>query len=411
MIVRTQGDRAAETPVEQLEGEGWFTAALERALLEGRADIAVHQRQGLAQPARPRASGVGVPGAGRLPDGLVTRGGGGLETIPDGATVGTSSSRRAALLRGLRPDLRAVPLRGNVDTRLAKLDRGEVERSSSPVPDSIGSAGEIASPSGSTPGCSFRRPVRGRSPLRALPAERGGFLGAPSTTVPPGSRRRPKGGPRRPGGGCLLPPRGMGAAGGRPPGGDRRSGPGWGDSACRGGGEPRCARGAGETAGRRAAMTGGGRPLEGRRVLVTRAAAQAGPLAQHLRQLGAEVVEIPVIAIQSVAGPDELRAAARRLRERPRPAGWPSPAPTPPSASLRCSCPATWPGSGLPRSVRWSRALRDVGVNVELVAPGTGATALSEGLLAARRCGEWLGVDPGRGGAKRAGQPPAKRWR
>ncbi len=127
VIVRTQGDRAAETPVEQLEGEGWFTAALERALLEGRADLAVHSAKDLPSRLAPGLPVLAFLERGDCRDGLVTPGGGELETIPDGATVGTSSSRRAALLRGLRPDLRAVPLRGNVDTRLAKLDRGEVD--------------------------------------------------------------------------------------------------------------------------------------------------------------------------------------------------------------------------------------------------------------------------------------------
>lgn len=127
VIVRTQGDRAAETPVEQLEGEGWFTAALERALLQGRADLAVHSAKDLPSRLAPGLPVLAFLERADCRDGLVTPGGGGLEAIPEGATVGTSSSRRTALLRSLRPDLRAVPLRGNVDTRLAKLDRGEVD--------------------------------------------------------------------------------------------------------------------------------------------------------------------------------------------------------------------------------------------------------------------------------------------
>lgn len=131
-------------------------------------------------------------------------------------------------------------------------------------------------------------------------------------------------------------------------------------------------------------MTGGGRPLEGRRVLVTRAAAQAGPLAQHLRQLGAEVVEIPVITIQSVAGPDELRAAARRLRERPPPRWMAVTSANTAERLAALQLPSDLAGVRVAAVGEvTARTLRDVGVNVELVAPGTGAAALSEALLAA----------------------------
>jgi hydroxymethylbilane synthase len=125
--VRTQGDRAASTPVDRLRGQGWFTAALERTLAGGRADIAVHSAKDLPSQLAP-----GFPVAAYLPredcrDGLVTRDGADLSGLPAGAVVGTSSPRRSAFLARLRPDLRVVPLRGNVDTRLAKLDSGEVD--------------------------------------------------------------------------------------------------------------------------------------------------------------------------------------------------------------------------------------------------------------------------------------------
>jgi hydroxymethylbilane synthase len=127
VVIRTQGDRAADTPVERLEGEGWFTVALEQALLDGRADVAVHSAKDL-----PNRLAPGLPVAAFLEradcrDGLVTRVGARLDDLPEGARVGTSSARRAALLAGVRPDLRAVPIRGNVDTRLSKLDAGEVD--------------------------------------------------------------------------------------------------------------------------------------------------------------------------------------------------------------------------------------------------------------------------------------------
>ena len=126
VVVRTQGDREAATPVTRLEGEGWFSAALEMELVAGRADAAVHSAKDL-----PSRLGDGLAVAAFLEradcrDGLVTQDGSGLEALRPGATVGTSSARRAAFLRVLRPDLVAVPIRGNVDTRLRKLEAGEV---------------------------------------------------------------------------------------------------------------------------------------------------------------------------------------------------------------------------------------------------------------------------------------------
>jgi hydroxymethylbilane synthase len=127
VVVRTQGDRARETPFDRMRGQGWFTAALERALQEGRADLAVHSAKDL--PSR-LAGGLPVLAfleRGDCRDGVVTRPGEALDSLPAGARVGTSSPRRAGLLAELRDDLRTVPLRGNVDTRLAKLDAGEVD--------------------------------------------------------------------------------------------------------------------------------------------------------------------------------------------------------------------------------------------------------------------------------------------
>jgi hydroxymethylbilane synthase len=127
VIVSTGGDRNQSTPIEQMEGQGWFTAEIERALLDGRAEIAVHSAKDL-----PTELAAGLEVAALLPradprDALVTRDGGGVDSLPRGATVGTSSARRAALLAALRPGLRCVPIRGNVDTRLRKLDGGEVD--------------------------------------------------------------------------------------------------------------------------------------------------------------------------------------------------------------------------------------------------------------------------------------------
>jgi hydroxymethylbilane synthase len=127
MVVHSSGDRAATVPAAQMEGQGWFTAELEQAVLDGRADAAVHSAKDL-----PTELAGGLTVVAYLPradarDALVTRDGAGLASLRSGATVGTSSPRREAFLHALRPDLRAMPMRGNVDTRLRKLDEGEVD--------------------------------------------------------------------------------------------------------------------------------------------------------------------------------------------------------------------------------------------------------------------------------------------
>ena len=127
VVIRSEGDRLAATPVERLTGQGWFTAALEQALRDGRADLAVHSAKDLPSDLDPELPVAAYLARGDCRDALVTRDGRGLESLPRGARVGTSSPRRAALLRCLRADLEAEPMRGNVDTRLRKLEGGEVD--------------------------------------------------------------------------------------------------------------------------------------------------------------------------------------------------------------------------------------------------------------------------------------------
>jgi len=127
MVVRSSGDRSPDVPAALMEGQGWFTAELEQAVLDGRADAAVHSAKDL-----PTELGSGLTVVAYLPrgdarDAVVTRDGVGLTSLHSGAIIGTSSPRREAFLRALRPDVRAVPMRGNVDTRLRKLDEGECD--------------------------------------------------------------------------------------------------------------------------------------------------------------------------------------------------------------------------------------------------------------------------------------------
>ncbi|HEX6537974.1 MAG TPA: hydroxymethylbilane synthase [Candidatus Dormibacteraeota bacterium] len=127
VVVRTHGDRHPQTAVEELSGQGWFTAELERALLDGEIDVAVHSFKDLAIERPPGLVVAAVLPRGDPCDALVTRDGTVLAGLPAGARVGSSSRRRAAFLAAVRGDVEPAPIRGNVDTRLRKLDSGEVD--------------------------------------------------------------------------------------------------------------------------------------------------------------------------------------------------------------------------------------------------------------------------------------------
>jgi hydroxymethylbilane synthase len=125
--ISTEGDRDRETPLTVLGGRGVFVVAVEEALLSGKADVAVHSLKDVPSELPP-----GLTLAAFLPredarDVLVASQGRRLAELPAGARIGTSSRRRAALLRLLRPDLVAVEIRGNVDTRLRKVADGEYD--------------------------------------------------------------------------------------------------------------------------------------------------------------------------------------------------------------------------------------------------------------------------------------------
>ncbi|MCS6912662.1 MAG: hydroxymethylbilane synthase [Myxococcales bacterium] len=132
LVLRTTGDRVQDRPLQDLGGKGLFTKEIEEALLDGRAAIAVHSMKDLPA-AGPAGLCIGaVPPRQDPRDALLLRpglrdGGPGLAALPPGARVGTTSLRRACLLRHLRPDLHIEPLRGNVDTRLRRLEAGELD--------------------------------------------------------------------------------------------------------------------------------------------------------------------------------------------------------------------------------------------------------------------------------------------
>lgn len=115
-------------PVDTTPGEGMFVDALEQALIRGEVQVAVHSAKDVPLDELPELVIAAYPERADPLDALVTSAGKStLATLPEGATVGTDSPRRAGFVRAARNDLRVVPLHGNVDTRLRRLDAGEVD--------------------------------------------------------------------------------------------------------------------------------------------------------------------------------------------------------------------------------------------------------------------------------------------
>ena len=125
--VVTSGDRIQDRPLSEVGGKGLFVKEIEEALLEGRADIAVHSIKDVPGVLPPGLAIACIPVREDPRDVLVAPRHGGLDQLPQGARIGTSSLRRAVSLRAARPDLEIVPMRGNVDTRLRKVDAGECD--------------------------------------------------------------------------------------------------------------------------------------------------------------------------------------------------------------------------------------------------------------------------------------------
>ncbi|WP_374712084.1 hydroxymethylbilane synthase [Symbiobacterium terraclitae] len=124
---KTVGDMVLDRALSQIGDKGLFTKELEAALLDGRADLAVHSLKDLPSEL-PEGLVLGcVPEREDPRDVVITRDGTAFADLPAGAKVGTSSLRRVAQLRAQRPDLEYVPIRGNVDTRLRKLSEGQVD--------------------------------------------------------------------------------------------------------------------------------------------------------------------------------------------------------------------------------------------------------------------------------------------
>ncbi len=127
VTIETHGDRDQASALSALGGFGVFTKAIQQALLDGQVDIAVHSLKDLPTQPVPGIELVAVPPRGPSGDAFVSNRYRRFDDLPPGAVVGTSSLRRRAQLLNCRPDLQVLELRGNVDTRLRKLDEGQYD--------------------------------------------------------------------------------------------------------------------------------------------------------------------------------------------------------------------------------------------------------------------------------------------
>ena len=326
VIVETDGDRRVP---DTAWGEGAFVAALESALLDGRVDVAVHSAKDMPTDADTRLQVAAYLARADPRDALVVRVGAREQTLADlpaGARVGTDSPRRAGFVLARRPDLVVHPLHGNVDTRLRRLDAGEtdalvlacagldrlgladriVERLEPEIVPPAPGQGAIALQARSDDAwmLALAATIDDRSTRRAVEAERtflrasgGGCrapIGALATIV--GGELDLLGGHANPDGSWVVIGRGRGPVA-------------CGEDVARGLAielDPRS----------RVAITGGpeadGSGATRRRVLVTRAAAQAGELVMALRDVGFEAVQVPAIAVEvDPPGGDLDRALAQ----------------------------------------------------------------------------------------------------
>jgi len=125
--IRTGGDRFIDAPIKEIGGKGIFTKEIEEALTGGEIDLAVHSLKDLPTQLPAGLTLLAVPKREDASDVLISRSGAKLADLEHRATIGTGSLRRKAQLLAYRADLQIAPLRGNIDTRLKKLDNGEFD--------------------------------------------------------------------------------------------------------------------------------------------------------------------------------------------------------------------------------------------------------------------------------------------
>jgi hydroxymethylbilane synthase len=305
----THGDRHPTMRLSESPREGVFVKELEQALLDGRAELAVHSAKDLPTLATP-----GLVLAAFLPrvdarDALIARAPATLSELAPGSRIGTGSPRRAAQIAAVRPDLRAVEIRGNVDTRLRRLAEGAVDALILAVAglERLGRLGEahqllpfdIMLPA----------PGQGALVLQAADGSEADRLASDIDDAP--TRRAVEAERallRRLGGGCLSAVGAYGLVEGDDLTLEAVVLDTTGRTVIRGRARGRDDAGVvDEVAGRLEAqgaarlLTRPGGSLEGLRIMVTRAQGQAAALADALTALGAEAVTCPVIAIEPIA--------------------------------------------------------------------------------------------------------------
>jgi len=126
-IIKTTGDKILDVALAKVGTKGMFTKEIEEALLENRVDLAVHSLKDLPTELSPEFEIAAITTRQNPRDVFCSKKYSSIDALPHGALVGTSSLRRQAQLKALRPDLQIHPLRGNVDTRLRKLEQGEYD--------------------------------------------------------------------------------------------------------------------------------------------------------------------------------------------------------------------------------------------------------------------------------------------
>jgi hydroxymethylbilane synthase len=316
----TTGDQVLDLPLPAIGGKGLFTEALENALRSGEIDIAVHSLKDLPVADPPGLTVGAVLSRADVRDVLVSREGYNLQTLPQGAVVGTSSLRRQAQLLAARPDLDVRSIRGNVETRIRKVMEGEydaavlasagVERlgldehegRSLTLDEMLPAPGQgalaVQCRAGDEAVLALLAAVDEDDVRNAVTAERSFLLAL--------------------GGGCAVP---VAAYAQAEDGGWNLRGlvadPG-GKSLVRVSGSGDDPQVLGQELADRASRAGAGeildrlKPLRGRRIVITRSAEQAGPFAERLAALGAEPLLFPVIDF-APSEPELLQAYLSRL--------------------------------------------------------------------------------------------------
>jgi hydroxymethylbilane synthase len=319
-IVRTTGDKMLDAPLARLGGKGLFTKEIEEALLEGRVDLAVHSLKDLPTLLGEGLCLAAVPVREDPRDAVVGRR---LADLPRGARVGTSSLRRAAQLRALRPDLGVEPVRGNLDTRLRKLAEGQFDALllAAAGLHRLGWQDRVAEYLPVEVMC----PAVGQGALAIETRDDGGEARQFCSRLEDAATRACVTAERALlsalGGGCQVPIAGYAwMEGGRlrlvgvvasPDGSGLVRRETWGALTEAGQLGEQLAR---ELlgAGARAILVAVHK-LFGKRIVVTRAREQASELSGKLRALGAEVIELPTIEIRPAQDCGPLDAALRRL--------------------------------------------------------------------------------------------------